>query len=204
MALARAVVREPAVFLLDEPLSNLDAKLRNSARNELKQFQRRLGTTTGAAGLILAGTFTVLAIAGNNAQARQLGYTIAFAVILDTFFVRTLLVPSAAVLLGRYNWWPSTLSRARAAATVGADAAGDAGDPIQPAAPACCLPLPSPLRRISRVRSRLAMTKCHGRRRKLRRAQRTSIFRNSASSIIGMPRSVALSNLLPGSAPART
>ena len=46
VALARAVVREPVVFLLDEPLSNLDAKLRNSARDELKQFQRSLGTTT--------------------------------------------------------------------------------------------------------------------------------------------------------------
>jgi multiple sugar transport system ATP-binding protein len=46
VALARAVVREPVAFLLDEPLSNLDAKLRNSARDELKQFQRSLGTTT--------------------------------------------------------------------------------------------------------------------------------------------------------------
>src|SRR5262245_4215503 len=46
VALARAVVRHPVVFLLDEPLSNLDAKLRNSARDELKQFQRSLGTTT--------------------------------------------------------------------------------------------------------------------------------------------------------------
>src|SRR3981189_461288 len=44
--LARGGVREPVVFLLDEPLSNLDAKLRNSARDELKQFQRSLGTTT--------------------------------------------------------------------------------------------------------------------------------------------------------------
>jgi multiple sugar transport system ATP-binding protein len=46
VALARAVVREPRVYLMDEPLSNLDAKLRVHMRGELKRLQHDLGTTT--------------------------------------------------------------------------------------------------------------------------------------------------------------
>jgi multiple sugar transport system ATP-binding protein len=46
VALGRAIIREPSVFLMDEPLSNLDAKLRLHMRGELKRFQRDLETTT--------------------------------------------------------------------------------------------------------------------------------------------------------------
>jgi multiple sugar transport system ATP-binding protein len=46
VALGRAIVREPAVFLMDEPLSNLDAKLRVQMRTEVSRIQDRLGTTT--------------------------------------------------------------------------------------------------------------------------------------------------------------
>jgi len=46
VALGRAMVREPNVFLMDEPLSNLDAKLRVHMRGELKKLHRRLGVTT--------------------------------------------------------------------------------------------------------------------------------------------------------------
>ena len=46
VALARAIVREPQAFLMDEPLSNLDAQLRLQMRVEIKRLQRELGVTT--------------------------------------------------------------------------------------------------------------------------------------------------------------
>ncbi|MCB0323975.1 MAG: ABC transporter ATP-binding protein [Bdellovibrionales bacterium] len=46
VAMGRALVREPSVFLMDEPLSNLDAQLRVALRAEIRQIQRRLGVTT--------------------------------------------------------------------------------------------------------------------------------------------------------------
>jgi RND superfamily putative drug exporter len=67
------------------------------------------GTTVTSAGLILAGTFGVLTATGST-QVQEIGLGLAAGILLDTFFVRTLLVPSVVVLLGRWNWWPSKLS----------------------------------------------------------------------------------------------
>jgi len=74
------------------------------------------GPAITSAGIILAGTFAVLGVAGGSAEARELGLSISFAVLLDTFAVRTLLVPAIAAVLGRRNWWPSRpgLTRRRA------------------------------------------------------------------------------------------
>jgi RND superfamily putative drug exporter len=69
------------------------------------------GTTVTSAGLILAGTFTVLGLVGGSSQVQQIGFGTAFGILLDTFFVRTLLVPSIVALLGHRNWWPSRLSK---------------------------------------------------------------------------------------------
>ncbi|MGC1176784.1 MAG: MMPL family transporter [Candidatus Saccharimonadales bacterium] len=69
------------------------------------------GTTVTSAGLILAGTFGVLGLVGGDPSVQQIGYGVAFGILLDTFFVRTLLVPSIVALLGRWNWWPSKLYR---------------------------------------------------------------------------------------------
>src|SRR3712207_1769581 len=46
VAMGRAIVRDPKIFLMDEPLSNLDAKLRVQMRTEVSRLQQRLGTTT--------------------------------------------------------------------------------------------------------------------------------------------------------------
>jgi RND superfamily putative drug exporter len=69
------------------------------------------GTTVTTAGLILGGTFASFGLAGSDMQSKEIGYGIAAGILLDTFLVRTLLVPAIVVLLGRWNWWPAALSR---------------------------------------------------------------------------------------------
>jgi putative drug exporter of the RND superfamily len=59
--------------------------------------------------MALAGTFGVLAFVGQG-QIHQIGFSIAAGILMDTFLVRTLLIPSTVSLLGRWNWWPSHLA----------------------------------------------------------------------------------------------
>ncbi|WP_395488883.1 ABC transporter ATP-binding protein [Cedecea davisae] len=75
VALARALAIEPDVLVLDEPLSNLDAKVRLSVRHEIKQLQKRLGFTSVIVthdqqeALVMADRIVVL----NNGQVEQIG-----------------------------------------------------------------------------------------------------------------------------------
>jgi RND superfamily putative drug exporter len=75
----------------------------------------RTGSTVTSAGIILGGTFAVFGIVGGGgsggSQLRAIGFGLAAGILMDTFLVRTLLVPSTVILLGRRNWWPSSLAR---------------------------------------------------------------------------------------------
>jgi putative drug exporter of the RND superfamily len=84
-------------------------------REAVARALSRTGTTITSAGLVLAGTFLVLGLVGGSgpesSQVRDIGFGLALGILMDTFLVRTLLVPSTVVLLGRWNWWPSRMSR---------------------------------------------------------------------------------------------
>ena len=73
------------------------------------------GSTVTSAGLVLAGTFAVFAIVSarqpGGSQIVSVGFGLAVGVLLDTFVVRTVLVPATVTLLGRWNWWPAAMGR---------------------------------------------------------------------------------------------
>ncbi|HWB69221.1 MAG TPA: MMPL family transporter, partial [Solirubrobacterales bacterium] len=91
------------------------------AREETEQHGSEQGmlrslAVTGAvitsAGIVLAGTFAVLAVLPLTVLT-EIGFVVAFGVLLDTFVVRSVLVPAIALSLGDRFWWPSALSRSR-------------------------------------------------------------------------------------------
>ena len=73
------------------------------------------GAVITSAGLVLAGTFATLAVLPLVALT-ELGFVVAFGVLLDTFLVRSVLVPAIVLDLGRTTWWPSALARRHKAA----------------------------------------------------------------------------------------
>ncbi len=115
VALARALVRRPAAFLLDEPLSNLDAELRTQTRREIRALQRSLGTTT-------------LYVTHDQVEAMTMGDTVA---VLRTGTVEQVGSPSelyerpANVFVARFlgsppmNLFPAALLSSNRAATLG-------------------------------------------------------------------------------------
>jgi len=161
------------------------------------------GTTVTSAGLVLAGTFGVLAIVGSGSAGAQnvrtivnVGVGLALGVLMDTFLVRTLLVPAAVVLIGRWNWWPSRLGRTRPA---GAAAAAEDG----PATPlrdlALLLKLALGVRGDRGRRSHHGGT--HDRAGPGRRAPRRRVFRRSLFR--ARPAAGALPGLVGGAAGRR-
>lgn len=83
------------------------------------------GAIITSAGLILAGTFGALMV-GEVAGLIEIGFAVAAGVLIDTFVVRTMLVPALTTVLGRWAWWPGPLSqRARRGERVTAQPAAD-------------------------------------------------------------------------------
>ena len=88
-------------------------------REEAQKYGTRQGTIRGlavtgavitSAGIVLAGTFAILAVLP-LVTLTEIGFTIAFGVLLDTFIVRSILVPALVLMTGKKVWWPSELSK---------------------------------------------------------------------------------------------
>jgi RND superfamily putative drug exporter len=79
-------------------------------RTAVRYAVANTGGVITSCGIILAGTFATLA-ASSLPVMYQIGVPIAIGVLIDTFIVRALLVPSLATLAGRWSWWPSRRSR---------------------------------------------------------------------------------------------
>ncbi|HFC09690.1 MAG TPA: MMPL family transporter [Chloroflexi bacterium] len=83
-----------------------EAEKRGSVREGVLRASAYTGGVITSAGIILAGTFGAL-MTSSITSLFQIGAAIAMGVLLDTFIVRAVLVPSIAAVLGRWNWWPA-------------------------------------------------------------------------------------------------
>ncbi len=106
-------------------LPNVWASMMARVREETGKHGTRSGMIRGlavtggvitSAGVVLAGTFTVLGVLP-LVFLTELGFVIAFGVLLDTFLVRSILVPALVLDAGRKVWWPSKLDAGAAPAS---------------------------------------------------------------------------------------
>jgi len=84
--------------------------IRHGSRAGILRALAVTGTVITSAGIVLAGTFSVLASLPLTFLT-EIGFVVAFGVLLDTFLVRSVLVPAVALTVGDDFWWPSALSR---------------------------------------------------------------------------------------------
>ena len=97
VAMGRAIVRHPQVFLMDEPLSNLDAKLRVQTRAELADLQARLGVTT-------------VYVTHDQVEAMTMGHRVA---ILDYGVMQQVASPTRSTASPPTSSWPASSARRR-------------------------------------------------------------------------------------------
>ena len=130
VAMGRAIVRDPSVFLFDEPLSNLDAKLRVQMRLEIKRLQRRLGTTSlyVTHDQVEAMTLADRLIVMNAGVAEQIGTPLEVYERPASVFVATFIGSPAMNLLPATRRGDGTIDiQGGAAVTLSSAAAGQPG-----------------------------------------------------------------------------
>jgi multiple sugar transport system ATP-binding protein len=133
VAMGRAIVRDPKVFLFDEPLSNLDAKLRVQMRAEIKELHQRLGTTTiyVTHDQIEALTMADKVVVMNGGKVEQMGAPLDLYDYPDTRFVAEFIgSPSMNLIAGRIEAGGRFESDAGEVLPLPPMNAGDVGRPV--------------------------------------------------------------------------
>ncbi|NVP54721.1 sn-glycerol-3-phosphate import ATP-binding protein UgpC [Mycoplana rhizolycopersici] len=143
VAMGRAIVRQPSAFLFDEPLSNLDAKLRVSMRGEIKRLQRRVGTTSlyvthdQLEAMTLADRLVVL----NGGRIEQIGRPLdVYHAPASTFVASFIGSPAMNLVQGELHGsklaiGPALIDLGKAVPTQGAVTVGFRAEDLQAAAP---------------------------------------------------------------------
>jgi RND superfamily putative drug exporter len=130
-----AVGADYNIFLM----SRVREEVMRDPANGIGHAIRRTGAIITSAGIIFAGTFAAM-LTSPVVNIAETGFAITFGLLLDTFIVRSFLVPAVAVLLGKWNWWPHFGTGAHTAAAL--EHTGEQA----PRTPRGAIPRPQPAR----------------------------------------------------------